>query len=117
MMDTLMLDPESWDLVLNLSGNIQVATGPYAQAQDAASQIRLFQGELWYDNAQGIPYWSEILGEVPPVTLMKGKFVQAALLVPGTAEARCFITSLDDRIVTGTVQIVNDAGQFASVNF
>ena len=36
-MNTLYLDPQSWDLVLDAAGNIAMAKGPYAKAQDVAS--------------------------------------------------------------------------------
>jgi len=116
-MDTLLLDLQSWDLTLNQSGNIAVATGLYAQAQDAASELRLFQGELWYNTGRGVPYWQQILGRLPPAALMKAKFVQAALLVPGTASAQCFIQSTEGRRVTGQVQITNGLGQTGVASF
>jgi hypothetical protein len=59
---SLLLSRPAWDLVLDASGNIAVASAPYAIAQDAASAIRLFAGEHWYDTAQGIPCFSQVLG-------------------------------------------------------
>lgn len=94
---TLLLDTLGWDLVLDTSGNIALATTPYAQAQDAASAIRLFQGELWYDTVPGVPYWASILGKFPPpVSLMKDQFNSAAKTVPGVVSATCFLTSAAD---------------------
>lgn len=126
-MDTLLLDPNTWDLVLDNAGNIALASAlypaapatglAYAQAQDAASAIRLFQGELYYDNAQGVPYWQEILGHLPSLALMKAKFTEAALTVPGVVSAKCFIATLSSREVTGQVQITNSAGQTAAAGF
>ena len=46
-MNTLYLDPQSWDLVLDAAGNIAMAKDPYAKAQDVASACRLFSGELY----------------------------------------------------------------------
>lgn len=125
--DTLLLDPETWDLTLDKAGNIALASSKYTedpflaeaygQAQDAASQIRLFQGELIYDTSQGVPYWQEILGYLPSVPLMKAKFQQAALLVPGVVKAQVVITSVRNRLVTGQVQITNENGRSATVNF
>lgn len=110
-MDTLLLDPDTWDLVLDASGNIAVATGAYAQAQDAASQCRLFQRELYYDTAQGIPYWQSILGYIPRVPLLKAKYQAAALLVPGVTRAVIDIQSVAGRTVSGIIYITNDQGQ------
>lgn len=109
-MRTILLDRSTWDLVIDAAGNIAVAGDPYAQAQDAASAIRTFSGEVYYDTTLGVPYWSSILGKAPPVALMQARFVAAALTVPGVTAAQCFITSLRDRRVRGQVQIRNDAG-------
>ncbi len=116
-MQTLLLDRTSWDLVVNLANNIAVASDPYSQAQDAASEIRTFQGEVYYDTTQGIPYWMSILGKVPPFSLMKAKFSDAAKNVPGVVAARTFIAAFVNRKVTGQVQITNAAGLGASANF
>lgn len=115
--DTLLLDTVAWDLAVDLSGNIAMAQDPYSLAQDAASAIRLFLGELYYDTTQGIPYFSQILGQAPPISLMKAKFVAVALTVPGVVKAKCFISQWKGRVVTGQVQIVDAAGRFTVAGF
>jgi hypothetical protein len=114
---TLLLDRTTWDLVLDAAGNIAVASDPYALAQDAASAIRLFAGELWYDTTQGIPYFESILGRPPPIAFMKSRFVAAALTVPGVASAVAYITGIEGRTVTGQVQIISTSGQTAVATF
>lgn len=117
MSATLLLDTVAWDLVLDTNGNIALASEPYSIAQDAASAIRLFQGELWYDTTQGVPYFSEILGKLPPIPLMKALFVAAAKTAPGVVSAVCFLTSITDRKVTGQIQIADENGQTAAASF
>lgn len=124
MADTILLDVDTWDLVLDRSGNIALASSvdpadpafseAYGQAQDAASQIRLFLGELDLDTTQGIPYWQQILGYLPSTQLMIAKFEQAALLVLGVERASCVISSVRDRTVEGTVTITNTSGASAT---
>jgi len=114
---TLLLDTALWDLTLDASGNIAVASPPYSLAQDAASQIRLFQGELWYDVTQGIPYFTQVLGFNPSISLMKALFVRAALSVPGVVSAQCFITGIVNRQVKGQVQITDSSGNVAAASF
>ena len=116
-MKTLLLDTDTWDLVADASGNIAVADEPYALAQDAASAIRLFAGELYYDTTQGIPYFDQILGKAPPVSLMKAYFNRAALTVPGVVSAKTFIQSWTDRTVTGQVQVTDEAGNITAAGF
>lgn len=116
-MRTLLLDVSNWDLVVDVDNNIAVASNPYALAQNAASAIRLFKGELWFNTAPGIPYFEQILGKFPPVALMKALFVKAALTVPGVVTAACFITSINDRVVTGQIQITDSSGTTTAASF
>lgn len=116
-MQTLLLDTVAWDLVLDVAGNIAVASDPYALAQDAASAIRLFQGELWYDTAAGVPYWDEVLGGSPPLELVKAKFVDAAMTVDGVVAAVCFISSVQGRRVSGQVQVTDRDGVISAAGF
>lgn len=108
-MDTLLLDTVSWDLVLDVNGNWALATQPYALAQDAASEMRLFQGELWYDTIRGVPFWASILGKAPPLALVKAKLTAAAMRVPGVAAALAYLSGYKDRRLTGQVQIFDSS--------
>ncbi|ENN86083.1 hypothetical protein RHSP_32120 [Rhizobium freirei PRF 81] len=116
-MQTLLLDVVTWDLAVDTAGNIAVAGNPYSQAQDAASAIRTFEGEVYFDTTLGIPYFTEILGYSPPISLMKARFNAAALTVPGVTKSQSFITSWKDRVVSGQVQIMNDDGQVSATGF
>ena len=114
-MNTLRLDPDTWDLVVTPSGDIAVATGAYAIAQDVASAVRLFSGELWYDTSQGLPYFQQILGKLPSLQFMKSKFIVAGLTVPGVVSIKCFLTGPPKatRELGGQLQITDDRGQLS----
>lgn len=112
---TLLLDTVAWDLVLDAGGNIAVAQVPYARAQDVASAIRLFIGECWYDVTRGIPYFEQILGHAPAITIFEEYMVRAALTVPGVVSAQCTIESVDNRTVTGSVTFRSDDGTTGTV--
>lgn len=114
-MKTLLLDVTLWDLLLDANGNIAVAAEPYALAQDVASALRLFRGELWYNDAQGIPYFEDILGHTPPVTYFQELMVRAALTVPGVVSAECTIEAFEQRTVTGQVTFRTTTGQIGTV--
>lgn len=109
-MRTLLLDIQTWDLVLDASGNIAMADNPYALAQDAASAIKTFQGEVYYDTSLGVPYFQSILGKLPQGQVMKAAFVKAALTVPDVVAAKCVLGPLVNRQITGQVQITDKAG-------
>jgi len=117
MASTLLLDTGTWDLAVDAAGNIAVARAPYALAQDTASAIRLFQGELYFDTTKGIPYFAQIFGRAPPLPLVKAYFVNAALTVPGVVSAKCFFTSWADRGLRGQVQITDASGSVSAAGF
>jgi|SRR6516164_6495902 hypothetical protein len=114
-MASLLLDQVSWDAVVDTFGNIAVCQEPYAFAQDAACQAKLFQGELWFDTTQGVPYWQAILGKMPPLAYLKAQYIIAAELVPGVHNANVFIASISpDRSISGQIQIATGTGVIAT---
>ena len=113
MSATLLLDPVAWDLMIDVNGNIAVASEPYALAQDAASACRTFLGEVFFDTTIGVNYGA-ILGKQPSISFLKAQFVKAALTVPGVAAAQCFITSIQGRTVTGQIQVTSASGQVSA---
>jgi hypothetical protein len=115
-MNTLLLDTVAWDLVLDSNGDIALAAPPYAVAQDVASAIKLFQGELWYDTTQGVPYWQQLLGQNPSSSQIIAALNQAALIVPGVVTANTIITSISGREVSGQVQFSTSDGTSTTVN-
>ena len=115
--NTLLLDQAAWDLVIDSSGNIAMAAPPYALAQDVASAVRLFLGELWYDTTQGIPYFESVLGHLPPISLLKGLIENAALTVSGVVSARCVISAFNSRTISGQIQFIDETGAANNVQF
>lgn len=109
-MASLLLDRTLWDLCLDAKGNIAVATEPYSIAQDVACACKLFLAELYYDTTKGIPYFEQILGHRPPLSVLKAKLVQAALTVPGVSSAIVFVSAITDRQVQGQVQVTTTGG-------
>lgn len=126
MPSTLFLDPVAWDLVLDNNGNIAVAPEPYALAQDAASAIKTFLGEVYWNTLLGVPWLQQILGpppgvpSPPPLALVKQQLVAAAISGnPDIASAQVFISSLNPstRACSGQVQVVSVTGQVSVANF
>lgn len=118
MAATILLDTQAWDLVLDANGNIALATEPYSLAQDAASAIKTFLGECYYDTSIGLPYLTQILGKNPSISFLKAQFVAAALTVPDVASAQCFISSVSGRGVSGQIQVTSAAtGQTSAASF
>lgn len=116
-MTSLLLDQGDWDLVLDINGNLAVAAEPYALAQDVASAVRTQRGDLWYDTTFGVPYTPDIFGKAPNLQFVQQQVEAVALTVPGITAARCVFASLADRNLSGQVQVTDNSGTTALVNF
>lgn len=114
MASTLLLDRTTWDLTLDASGNIAVATDPYSLAQDAASAIKTFAGEVYWDTTLGLPWLTSILGKNPSLSQLRSYFVAAAMTVPDVASAKCFIRSISGRRVSGQIQVTSSSSGLVS---
>ena len=116
-MNTLLLNPQNWDLLLDSSGNIAMATEPYANAQDVGSAIKLFAGEQFYDTDQGMPYFDQILGHNPPVNFVAAQAEAVALTVPNIVSAKATLAQNTKRQITGKVEVINTLGKTNNVAF
>lgn len=117
MSKSLLLDRDVWDLVLDAEGNIAVCTEPYSIAQDVACACRTFKGELVYDINDGVPYFSEILGQWPPLSLVRERLKAAALSVEEVVSAQIIITAVEGRQLSGQVQFIDVDGNANGVTF
>ena len=117
MSKSLLLDRDVWDLVLDAEGNIAVCTEPYSIAQDVACACRTFKGELVYDINDGVPYFSEILGQWPPLSLVRERLKAAALSVEEVVSVQIIITAVEGRQLSGQVQFIDVDGNANGVTF
>jgi len=117
MARTLLLDTQLWDLVKDASGHIAVASEPYSLAQMAACKIKQFRGEYWYDITQGVPYFQKILGKNASLNAIKLQLQRAAETVQGVASATVIISALDQRQLTGQVQVTATDGTTTTASF
>jgi hypothetical protein len=113
---SLLLDRTQWDLTVDNHGNLAIADDPYATAQDVACACRLFLGECYYDTTRGIPYFQEVLGRNPPLSVLKGTLIDAAKTVPGVQSAVVYISTVSGREVTGQVQVTLTNGTTLTVD-
>jgi hypothetical protein len=113
-MATLYLDPDSWDLVLDASRSIAVATYPYEQAQSVANACRLWRGEAPYNTNRGMPYDTEILGKQLPQRVLAGWYETEAATVPGVVSAIA-VLQYADRALSGQIQCTLDDGTVINV--
>ncbi|CAB4149739.1 hypothetical protein UFOVP1433_26 [uncultured Caudovirales phage] len=116
-MNTLLLELDQWDLVLDASNNIAMATDPYAVAQDVASSCRVFLGDQYYDTSVGVPYFQSILGKRPPLSLVKTQLEAAAARVPGCGSPTVFLSALNARTLSGQVLFTDTNGNVQASTF
>lgn len=116
-MNTLLLDRTTWDLCLDANGNIAVASDPYSIAQDVASAVRTFLGECWYDTTLGVPYFQQILGRFPSLTVVQTLLANAAATVPGCFSPVVVIQNVVGRALTGQVQFRDTQGNAQVASF
>ena len=116
-MNTILLSPTTGDLLLDANGNIAMAQEPFAIAQDVASAVKLFAGELYFDTSQGMPYFDQILGHNPPLSFLTAQMEAAALTVPNVVSAKAAITNFQNRQITGSVEVIDTTGQINNVVF
>jgi hypothetical protein len=117
-MQTILLDTAAWDLVLDANGNIAVASEPYSLSQDAASAIKTFLGEAYWDTTIGVPWIQSILGMRPSLPLLKEQLIAAALTVTDVSAATVFITDFTNRTLSGQVQVTSaTTQQVSAANF
>lgn len=109
-MNTLLLDTVTWDLLVDANGNIAMAIDPYSVAQDVASAVRVFQGEQFYDTTAGVPYFQDILGKFPPLSLVKAEIAAAAALVPGCNNPQIFLSQVQNRVLSGQIVFTDSNG-------
>lgn len=114
--DTIFLNPDTWDLDIDASGNIAMAGTPYAQAQNAASACRVWQGECPLNTTRGVPYEANVLGYRPTVSQVASWFQSEADQVQGVS-ASVAILSFDEgsRSLSGQIQLTLSDGSNVNV--
>jgi hypothetical protein len=116
-MDTIFLSTNAWDLTLDSSRNIAMAGNPYSLAQDATSACRTAVGEMIYAPTEGIPYLTQVLGQLPPLNDLRAMYVAAAMAVPDVVAAQVFFSSFNNRTLSGQLQVADRAGVITATGF
>ncbi|SPL71516.1 hypothetical protein [Acinetobacter stercoris] len=111
-MKTLFLHPNTWDLALDVNGDIATATATYQKAQDIASACRTFSKDIYVRQEDGIPYLEDILGQGKYSLALYRKHLQdAALSIPDVIEANVELYSLKERVLRGRILFKQQNGE------
>lgn len=112
---SLTLDLDNWDLTLDAGGDIATATGPYAIAQNVANAVRLFTNDAFYDPQRGIPHSIVDLGFLPQESVVRSRVGAAARGVEGVATVEVENLDLEERVLTGNIQLTTSEGDTVDV--
>lgn len=108
-MKTLFLKVDTWDLAIDTQGNLAIATEEYQQAQDICTSCRVFYSDDYYNKTDGIPYLESIMGKSNyPISLYQRHLHDRSMLVSGVVSIDVKLFPLKDRIMSGTIDFVND---------
>lgn len=113
---TLLLD-QNWDLSLDGNGNLATVSGAYGIAQNVANAIRLFTNDAYYDPEKGIPHFTVDLKKAPQESVIRSRFIDAALTVSGVKNAEIAALALVNRNLTGEIHLETETGDKVDVAF
>ena len=115
MPHTLYLNPDTWDITLDSSGRIARSTQAYAIAQNVANAVRLFTGEAFFAQDEGIPHFDIELGKTrPALSVLRARIRAAALAVDGVLDAVVNLDGVTDRKLTGEILLTVADGDKSS---
>ena len=112
---TLYLTPDNWDITLDSSGRLQTSANAYAIAQNVANAVRLFTGEAFFAQDEGIPHFDIELGKTrPALSVLRARIREAALNVEGVLDAQITLDDVTDRKLTGEILLTVADGDKSS---
>ena len=111
-----LLLTEDWDLLVDRNGNIATVNDGFAIAQQVANEIKLEEGEGWYDVNQGTPYFAKILGVNPNWGLIKNILLDRAENVDGVIRADMDLYVDKQRALHGNIYLIIDTKSGEQLN-
>lgn len=103
---TLYLN-DKWDIFSDASGQIELVSGAYAIAQNAANAVRLFKNDAYLAQTRGIPHFEIELGKAPAIAapILRTRIRETVLNVNGVTGAEVDLTFDESgRVMGGEVQ-------------
>lgn len=106
---------KAWDLKVDINGNIAVCEGAYSIAQQAANEIKLFEGEGWYDLTQGTPHFTKILGVNSNLGLIRNILLERVNGVDNVMSSDMDMYVDSSRTLHGNIFITSNDGETINV--
>ena len=105
-MKTIALDT-NWDIGIDNLRNIATVSGNDRLAQDVASSVRVFKGELPFDIDRGVNYAKPDENR----ETLNYEMNEQARLVEGVADSVVVFEKLENRTLKPVVYVTNEEGQ------
>ena len=109
-MKTIALD-KNWDIGIDSLRNISTVSGNERLAQDVASSVRVFKGELPFDIDRGVNYAKPDENR----ETLNYEMNEQARLVEGVADSVVIFEELKDRTLKPVVYVTNEEGEQISI--
>lgn len=106
-MKTLRLNNETWDIGVDGYGNIGVVESNQRLAQDVASSVRVWKGELPFNTDRGINYGNP--DELMPT--LNYDINNQARYIEGVQDSYVVFDKLTDRKLDVTIYLTNESGE------
>lgn len=113
---TLYLDPDTWDLELDDTGNIRVATESYAVAQNVASATRAFTNDMYFQLDRGVPHFETDISNPISTGVLTSRLNRCARAVDGVLTAETTITSFENRVIEGEIRLTTINNEIVTVS-
>ena len=104
-MKTIGLE-KNWDLYVDNFGNLGIKDGNDRLAQDVASSVRVFKGELPFDTLRGVEYNKPDENR----ETLNYQMNEQARLVEGVEDSIVVFEELDNRTLKPVVYVTNTEG-------
>lgn len=116
---TLSLSDE-WDLELTPEGNLKMLRDDSAILQDVANELRLWRGDAYFQQENGIS-WREVqLGERLSPAVITNVIRETALMVDSVSAVsgvELEETDAENRVLHGQITLILENGNSGSVSF
>lgn len=106
-MITWALKKDSWDITTDEVGNIATLSGNDRLAQDVASSVRVFTGELPFDIERGVDYNKPDTNRY----ILNDQMNEQARLVEGVQNSVVVFEELKDRVLKPVVYVTNEENE------
>ena len=96
-----------WDLYVDENGNLAIKNGNDRLAQDVASSVRVFKGEIGFNTPRGVEYNKPDLNK----ETLNYQMNKQARMVEGVDDSIVIFNQLENRVLKPVIYVTNIDGE------